>query len=74
MLNLLAPLSLVRGGQYAYSNGTLYRQSSNGFYWLWRLINTMDGSYLNFNSGSVNPPNYRERGFGLSLRCLALEK
>ncbi|MBO4675130.1 MAG: hypothetical protein J5601_03475, partial [Elusimicrobiaceae bacterium] len=68
---LLAPLSLVRGGNYNYGYGSLGSQSSFGYYWSQRLDNAANGYRLRFNSGNVYPQVSYYRGDGFSLRCLA---
>ena len=70
----LAPLSLVRGGNYRYDSGTLYNQSSYGRYWSQRLNNDVYGYFLYFNSGLVGPQFSSDRGHGFTLRCLAGRK
>ena len=64
----------MRGGLYAYSNGTLYAQSNFGYYWSRRLAGAPLGYYLGFGSGYVNLQNSNGRGDGFALRCLAREK
>ena len=66
---ILAPLSLVRGGYYNYSNGNLDDQSINGRYWLQRLDNVTYGNYLYFHSGIIYPQYSVSRGRGFQLRC-----
>ena len=79
--NIFQPfLSLVcdltfRSGNYdwGYNENTAAgprNQQSNANYW----SSTRNGgnSYdLNFNSGNLNPQNTDNRGWGLTLRCVA---
>ena len=68
---ILAPLSLVRGGDYYHTNGIPEAQSSFGFYWPRRLSNATDGNRLYFDFGHVFSQNSLDRGRGYSIRCLA---
>ena len=68
--NLLAPLSLVRGGIYYYSSGSLNYQSYLGRYWSRRLYNAGNSYGSFFNSGSVLIQGSDYHGYGFAVRCL----
>ena len=67
----LAPLSLVRGGYYLYSNGAQNSRSSFGYYWSRRLDSAASGDLMYFSSGGIFPQYFYYIGFGFALRCLA---
>ena len=67
---ILAPLSLVRGGYYFYSNGSLSSQANDGFYWLRQPNTPVNGNYLYVAVGYVVPQGTYYRGGGFVLRCL----
>ena len=69
--NLLAPLSLVRGGAYSYGGGNLSDQSINGRYWSRRLDRAAYGYGLFFYFSNVSPQYSYGRGGGFFLRCLS---
>ena len=61
----------MRGGYYTYHTGNLDFQSSYGSYWSRRLNNVINGYYLGFYSGYVNPQfSNLYRGYGFTIRCL----
>jgi|GEM_PF-34847 len=51
------------------ADASLNNQGSNGNYWSGSPSGT-DASYLNFNSGGVNPANTNNRANGFSVRCV----
>ena len=65
-----APLSFVRGGNYYYSNGSLYNRGSNGYYWETRVNSGTLAYFLTFYSTSLRPQYYYNKGYGFPLRCL----
>jgi len=67
----MAPLGLARAGHYSYNRGTLYYQSSLGYYWSHRIYSSTGSYNLLFYSGYVSPQNNYNRGYGFPLRCLA---
>ena len=67
---LLAPLSLVRGGNYYYDGGLLRYQVNNGYYYIRRAHASTEGNSLGFSSGHTSLQNNYTRGYGFTLRCL----
>ena len=68
MLNLLAPLSLVRGGFYFYESGMVFILGI-GYYWYNNLHST-GAEYLKIYETLVYTIDSSNPGVGYSLRCL----
>ena len=70
---MAAPLYFTRTGNYMLMLGGngLMNSGNNGMYW----SSTGDGSTnsyeLSMYSSSINPTDYAERAFGLTIRCVA---
>ena len=48
--------------------GSLLVVSTSGFYWVAGPYSTINGRYLHFSSGNVNPLDYYRRGCGFPVR------
>ncbi len=57
------------GGRGASAGGTLWRVGVNGYGWAASFTETY-AYRLYFNSGTVNPSDSGNRGYGFQLRCL----
>ena len=64
-------LGFTRPGDYSCNDGSLYNQSSGGFYWSRTRNGTTDAYRLYFYSTRLYPRYNYDRGYGFTLRCLA---
>jgi uncharacterized protein (TIGR02145 family) len=67
--NVATTLFLPAVGYRNTSDGFLYYQGSNGFYWSANVSGTTAYN-LHFNSGTVYPANNLNRAYGFALRCI----
>ncbi|MBR2709583.1 hypothetical protein IKE72_00705, partial [Candidatus Saccharibacteria bacterium] len=66
------PLNFNRPGYYNLSNGALYARSAGGRFWSSVGYSATDAHYLNFHSAAFRPQDGYSRGFGFSVRCVAV--
>jgi len=58
-------------GGYCYSDGSLYNQGSEAYYWSQSEYSSTYEYYLRFNSsGYIYPQNYSYKSNGFTLRCV----
>ena len=57
-------------GRRDYSDGTLYLQGSNGYYWSATEYNSTIGYNQYFHSTNNYPNNGLEKAYGMSVRCV----
>ncbi len=62
-------LFLPAAGYRGYSNASLNRVGTYGYYWS-STVNSIYSYYLGFYSGYVGPSNGSNRGGGFSVRCV----
>lgn len=63
-------LKLQAAGYLNYSDGSLYRRGSRGYYWSSSSYSSDYGWYLTFNSGNCNMSKFYRKTNGFTVRCL----
>ena len=65
------PLNLIRAGYYNYSSESLGGRTTYGGYWSNHYYLVTYSRFLYFFSIDFDPQSGANRGFGMTLRCLA---
>ena len=66
-----ATINFPASGLRNFSDGSLNLVGVLGSYWSAVPINTNDGCYLSFGSGSVGPPGNSTRAYGFAVRAVS---
>ena len=66
-----APLDFAYTGYYDYYSGSLYLETTYGYFWSRTASDSSFAYYLYFGSSSVYPQDLGLRGNGRPLRCTA---
>ncbi|MBR2709625.1 hypothetical protein IKE72_00930 [Candidatus Saccharibacteria bacterium] len=66
------PLNFNRPGRYDRSNGTLYGQGTNGIFWSSVGYSATHAHDLYFYSMYFGPQDGSDKGYGFSVRCVAV--
>ncbi|MBQ3409742.1 hypothetical protein IJG66_00045, partial [Candidatus Saccharibacteria bacterium] len=66
------PLHFIRSGFYYWSGGSLNGQGTYGVYWSASATSTATNAYyLTFNASYLTPRYADNKGYGLTVRCVA---
>ncbi len=66
------PLNFNRPGYYAWSSGALGARGSRGYFWSSTAFNSTNARLLHFYSSGFNPQSGNSKGYGFSVRCVAV--
>ncbi|MBR2726055.1 hypothetical protein IKE87_02205, partial [Candidatus Saccharibacteria bacterium] len=66
------PLNFNRPGYYHWSNGALNNRGTNGYFCSSVGDSFANAHYLAFGSSYFHPQNGDNKGYGLSVRCVAV--
>ncbi|MBR2709812.1 hypothetical protein IKE72_01895 [Candidatus Saccharibacteria bacterium] len=66
------PLNFNRPGHYNWSNGALNHRGTGGWFWSSAAYSTTHAPYFYFHSTSFYPQNGNYKGYGFSVRCVAV--
>ncbi|MBR2726159.1 hypothetical protein IKE87_02735, partial [Candidatus Saccharibacteria bacterium] len=66
------PLNFNRPGRYYWSNGALDLRGMNGHFWSSVGYSSTHAHSLDFRSSYFNPQNGGSKGYGFSVRCVAV--
>jgi uncharacterized protein (TIGR02145 family) len=67
------PLYFNLSGDYEYDSGAMGSQGSSGFYWSSTAYSSATDAYnLYFGTSRIRPQFGHSKGFGFSVRCVAL--
>ncbi|MBR2709584.1 hypothetical protein IKE72_00710, partial [Candidatus Saccharibacteria bacterium] len=66
------PLNFNRPGNYYWSNGALSNRGTNGYFWSSVGYSATNAHHLGFHSTTFNPQMGLLKGYGFSVRCVAV--